>query len=116
MAFAPLQDGSAAASTTNNPSELEALTAIAALAAMPIGAVAQDDLYIETMEVNVISLDVFVTDKKGNPVTGLTVDDFIVYENGRPQDITNFSEIRETPQLVTVPTISPRPMALSSWR
>lgn len=89
---------------------MKKVIAIAVLAAMPIGAVAQDELYVETMEVNVISLDVFVTDKKGNPVTGLTADDFVIYENGRPQDISNFSEIRETPQLLNVPTISPRPM------
>ncbi|HWS71834.1 MAG TPA: VWA domain-containing protein, partial [Thermoanaerobaculia bacterium] len=35
-----------------------------------------------------------VTDRKGQPVTGLTKDDFEVYENGQKQELTNFNEIR----------------------
>jgi len=84
--------------------------AIAAMVAASLTGYAQEDIYIETMEVTVISLDVFVVDKKGNPVTGLTADDFVVFENGRVQEISNFSEVRETPPLLTVPTISPKPM------
>lgn len=84
--------------------------AAVAIAAVSLTALAQDDVYIETIEVNVVNLDVFVVNKKGVPVTGLTADDFVVYENGRAQEITNFSEIRETPPLVNAPTISPRPM------
>ncbi len=68
------------------------------------------DIYIETIEVNIVSLDVFVTDKKGNPVASLTKEDFEVYENGVLQEISNFSEIRERPQLINVPTISPVPL------
>lgn len=40
-----------------------------------------------------IQLDVTVTDKKGNIVTDLKPEEFRVYENGRKQDITNFSFI-----------------------
>ena len=47
--------------------------------------------YIETLEVTVHSVDVVVTDAKGNPVTGLTRDDFQLLENGVEQRITNFS-------------------------
>jgi hypothetical protein len=48
---------------------------------------------LETVDVRVINVDVVVTDRKGNPITGLTKDDFIVLENGRPQNITNFYEV-----------------------
>jgi VWFA-related protein len=47
--------------------------------------------YIETFEVQLHNLDVVVTDAKGNPVRGLTKNDFVVLENGKPQPITNFS-------------------------
>jgi VWFA-related protein len=46
-----------------------------------------------TVDVRVINIDVVVTDRKGKAITGLTRDDFILYENGRPQNITNFYEI-----------------------
>ena len=47
----------------------------------------------ETMDIRVINVDVVVTDKKGNPVTGLTKDDFELYENGVPKKISNFFEV-----------------------
>ncbi len=47
--------------------------------------------YIETFEVRLHNLDVVVTDAKGNPVRGLTKNDFIVLENGTSQPVTNFS-------------------------
>jgi len=40
-----------------------------------------------------IALDVFVTDAKGNPVSGLTVDDFELEEDGKRQDITTFRAV-----------------------
>src|SRR5215212_7537336 len=46
----------------------------------------------ETIEVRVINVDVIVTDKNGKPVPGLTKDDFVVVENGKPRDVTNFYE------------------------
>jgi VWFA-related protein len=38
-----------------------------------------------------VLVDVVVTDKKGQPVTDLTVDDFVVKEGGQRQQITSFS-------------------------
>lgn len=46
----------------------------------------------ETIEVSIINLDVVVTDKRGNRVHGLTKDDFVILEDGKPQAITNFAE------------------------
>ena len=53
----------------------------------------------ETMEIRVINVDVVVTDKKGNPVTGLKKEDFQLYENGVPKPISNFFEIEGTKAL-----------------
>jgi VWFA-related protein len=46
----------------------------------------------ETIEVSIVNLDVVVTDKRGNRVHGLTRDDFEIFEDGKPQAITNFAE------------------------
>jgi VWFA-related protein len=49
--------------------------------------------FVEVLEVGLTSVDVVATDKSGNPVTGLKPADFEVFEDGKPQAITNFSEI-----------------------
>src|SRR5882724_12139912 len=49
--------------------------------------------YVENIDVHVIGVDVVVTDRKGNPVTGMTKDDFQIFENGQEKTISNFSEI-----------------------
>jgi len=50
-----------------------------------------DESFSETIEVSVVNLDVFVTDKKGIPLTGLRKEDFQVFEDGKPVEISNFS-------------------------
>lgn len=45
-----------------------------------------------TIEVSIVNVDVFVTDKNGQRVHGLTKDDFEIYENGVKQPISNFAE------------------------
>ncbi|MEE9390538.1 MAG: hypothetical protein V3U91_04780, partial [Candidatus Aminicenantaceae bacterium] len=37
-------------------------------------------------------VQVFVTDNEGNPVTDLTKDDFILYDNSKLQTITDFEK------------------------
>lgn len=93
-------------------SHARALTACllaAALAAVAAGAAAQgragsrpvqtqpqaegqdpQDFFIDTVNVSVVNVDVYVTDKKGNRINGLTKDDFEVFENGKPVTVTNF--------------------------
>lgn len=50
----------------------------------PVGA------FVETVDVSVVNVDVYVTDRQGNPVTGLTRDDFELAVDGKPEPITNF--------------------------
>lgn len=45
---------------------------------------------VENIDVRVINVDVVVTDKKGNVITGLKKDDFEIFENGVPKPISNF--------------------------
>jgi VWFA-related protein len=48
---------------------------------------------VENVEVRVIDVDVVVTDRRGNFVSGLKKEDFEVLENGVPKTITNFYEV-----------------------
>jgi VWFA-related protein len=66
------------------------IAALLATLALPLSLSAQTP-YIETFEVRLHNLDVVVTDAKGEPVHGLSKGDFLVYENGAPQEVTNFS-------------------------
>jgi len=52
---------------------------------------------VETMEVTVVNVDVVVTDKSGKRITGLTQDDFEIFDRRKKQVITNFSEIGRAP-------------------
>jgi VWFA-related protein len=61
----------------------------------------------ETMDVVVASVDVTVTDKDGNHVSGLHADDFELLDNGVPQKISNFSEIQESRSLTAASASSP---------
>lgn len=69
-----------------------ALLLLVLLAVPPAFAQQQLPPSSETIDVSIINVDVFVTDKKGNRVHGLTRDDFEIRENGKLQPITNFAE------------------------
>ena len=45
------------------------------------------------VEVNYVDVDAVVTDEQGNFVTGLTRDDFEVFEDGKPQKVDTFSMV-----------------------
>ena len=46
--------------------------------------------FFDTVDVNIVNVEVYVTDKKGNPVTGLGPEDFEVLEDGQGVEVTNF--------------------------
>ena len=66
--------------------------------AKPQAGAAQDEdqgFFVDTVNVSVVNVDVYVTDKKGNRINGLTKDDFEVFEDGRPVAITNFYAVQD---------------------
>ncbi|MES1245576.1 MAG: VWA domain-containing protein [Acidobacteriota bacterium] len=54
-----------------------------------------DPTFYESIDVNVANVEVYVTDKQGKRVQGLTKDDFQVFEDGKPVEITNFFAMSE---------------------
>jgi VWFA-related protein len=67
--------------------------------------------FVETVNVSVVNVEVFVTDKKGNPVTGLTQKDFQLLENGRPVEITNFYSVDKGKATTPASELAPAPAA-----
>ncbi|MCD4748871.1 MAG: VWA domain-containing protein [Thermoanaerobaculales bacterium] len=46
--------------------------------------------FFEPIDVPVVNVEVFVADKEGRPFPGLTAEDFEVFEDGEPVEITHF--------------------------
>jgi VWFA-related protein len=55
------------------------------------GILAQEKTFFDAVEVKVASVEVVVEDKDGQKISGLTADDFQVFEDGKLQDITYFT-------------------------
>jgi len=59
-------------------------------AATPAGKDAPQEIFFDAIDLTVVNIEVYVTDKKGQPVHGLTRDDFEIYEDGRRIPVSNF--------------------------
>lgn len=65
-----------------------------------------DEFFIDELDVNVVNVEVYVTDRKGNRITGLTKDDFELTVDKKPMSITNFYAVEGgVPNAEAVPTI-----------
>ncbi len=67
----------------------------------------QDEAFHESVDVQVVNVEVYVTDGDGKRVTGLTRDDFEVYEDGKKMEITHFyaSEGKKTGPTLVEPEV-----------
>jgi VWFA-related protein len=63
----------------------------------------------ESVNVNVVNVDVYVTDKSGKRVTGLTKDDFEITENGKNVAVTNFYVVEGGRALLAEDSAAPAP-------
>lgn len=66
--------------------------------------------FYESLDVQVANVEVFVTDKSGQRVTGLTREDFQLSEDGKPVAISNFFAVAGEPPDAPV-TMTPAPEA-----
>ncbi len=55
-----------------------------------------DSIFVDRVDVNVINVEVFVTDKNGRRVTDLGPDDFEILEDGRRVEISNFYAVAQS--------------------
>jgi VWFA-related protein len=68
-----------------------------------------EGFFLDTVNVSVVNVDVYVTDKKGNRINGLSQDDFEIFEDGRPVAVTNFYAVEEGRAVTPVPAPEPAP-------
>ena len=80
---------------------------VALLCALPAAAQEEPEAeagsFFEQISVNVVNVEVYVTDREGNPVLGLTRDDFEIREDDHPVELVNFYRVadgRPTPDEV----------------
>jgi VWFA-related protein len=62
------------------------------------------------VEVNYVEVDAIVTDARGNPVRGLTRDDFEVFEDGQPQNVSVFAPVDIPVERMERPLYRPTPV------
>lgn len=72
--------------------------AVSAQAASAPAKAPQEESFYESLDVEVVSIEVFVTDKDGQPAAGLTKDDFELLADGKKVEITNFYAEQPDPQ------------------
>jgi VWFA-related protein len=68
-----------------------------------------DDDDVVRITTSLVQTDVVVTDKDGRQVTDLKAEDFEILENGKPQNITNFSYVATAPSATGSPSPTPTP-------
>jgi VWFA-related protein len=79
------------------------------VAAQTPPAAPEDEFFGAAVHVSIVNVDVYVTDKDGNPVTGLTETDFEVFDDGQPVEITNFYAVEDGRP--AAPAAAPAPAA-----
>ncbi|MCP4657864.1 MAG: VWA domain-containing protein, partial [bacterium] len=67
--------------------------------------------FVDQVEVNIVNIEVFVTDRAGRRVSGLTREDFEIYEDGQPVEVTNFYAVAREPAAVEEPAAVAAPEA-----
>lgn len=74
----------------------------------------KDDGEIVKIKTSLIQIDTVVLDKNGKQVIDLNPEDFEIYENGKKQDITNFSYVKAASNNSTVTASSARSKSADS--
>ena len=92
---------------------LAVLAAVAALAAQPATPPPQQQATAPQqpprfrVEINYVEVDAVVTDSEGTFVRGLTLDDFEVLEDGKPQEISAFTRVDVPIERADAPLLAP---------
>jgi VWFA-related protein len=65
----------------------------------------QETGFVDEVDVTVVNVEVYVRDRQGRPVTGLTAEDFRISQDGIPMPLSNFAVL--TPDLFQGRPVSP---------
>jgi VWFA-related protein len=97
---------------SSRPVALALLLSLPPAAALPQGAPrGGEDTFVDSIDVSVVNVEVFVTDREGRRVTGLSKDDFELLEDGKPVEVSYFyaSEGVPSPDELQGAAARPRP-------
>src|SRR5688572_15533278 len=75
---------------------LLALTSVVAFGAAGLSALQQRPVFRAGVET--VQVDVVVRDRSGQPVRGLTADDFVILDRGKPQPVVTFTAVERQPE------------------
>lgn len=92
------------------PAALLALTGFAASSS----AEESPSVFVDRVDVNIVGVEVFVTDSRGHHVEGLTASDFTVFEDGRPVEITNFYTVARQTEAGKPAGTAPQPLPVAA--
>jgi VWFA-related protein len=67
---------------------------------------------LPTQRVEVVRVEVVVTEKHGQPRTGLKREDFTVFEDGKPQEIVQFLAFAPRPPAASATPVAPTPTSV----
>jgi VWFA-related protein len=96
---------------------MKLLSTAALLLVLPLAAQQEplpDQPFAESIDVSVANVEVYVTDRQGRPVQGLSRDEFELLVDGRKAEIVNFSEVAEGSPAPLAKTQSLEPPAASA--
>jgi len=71
------------------------LSLLPAVAALSQGDADRHGIFIDTIDVNLVNIEVMVVDQDGKPVTGLSKEDFEIFVDGEPVEVTNFFAVEQ---------------------
>lgn len=74
----------------------------------------REETFFEAVDVDVVSIEVVVTDREGKPITGLTKEDFELFENGKRMAVTNFYAEEGETAPASPPTEEATPRAVAA--
>lgn len=66
--------------------------------------------FFDVVDVEIVNIDVWVTDKEGDPVEGLEKEDFVVFRDGEPIEVTNFYAVAGRRPVTPVPAETVEPL------
>ncbi|HSF42189.1 MAG TPA: VWA domain-containing protein [Thermoanaerobaculia bacterium] len=88
---------------------LGVLAVLAVLSSAPLAAQSASG-FGEVVQVDVVNVDAYVTDKDGKPVAGLGKNDFEVFEDGKRVEVTNFEAVDRARPAGSPAPASPSPL------
>jgi VWFA-related protein len=85
------------------------LMLLIAVMSVPVVTAQELPYFVDAIEVEVVNIDVVVSDRKGKLISGLTRDDFVLLVDGEPVELTNFLAVSDGRPVIAASGIAGEP-------